>query len=33
MTDFIRVYENALSKEFCDNFITVFEQSPHLKQG
>ncbi len=33
MTDFIRVYENALSKEFCDNFITVFEQSPHLQQG
>ncbi|BDF95690.1 MULTISPECIES: 2OG-Fe(II) oxygenase [Pseudoalteromonas] len=33
MTDFIRVYDNALSKEFCDNFITEFEQSPHLKQG
>ncbi|WP_404341449.1 2OG-Fe(II) oxygenase [Pseudoalteromonas mariniglutinosa] len=33
MTDFIRVYDNALSKQFCDNFITVFEQSPYLKQG
>ncbi|MGO2477628.1 MAG: 2OG-Fe(II) oxygenase, partial [Pseudoalteromonas sp.] len=25
MTDFIRVYDNALSKEFCNNFITMFE--------
>ena len=33
MTDFIRVYDNALSKDFCNNFITEFEQSPHLKQG
>ncbi|MBE0366774.1 2OG-Fe(II) oxygenase [Pseudoalteromonas sp. MMG013] len=33
MTDFIRVYENALSTEFCDQFINTFEQSPHLKQG
>ena len=33
MTDFIRVYENALSTEFCDQFITTFEQSPHLQQG
>ena len=32
MTDFIRVYENALIKNF-DNFITLFEQSAHLKQG
>ena len=33
MTDFIRVYENALSAEFCDQFTQTFEQSPHLKQG
>ena len=33
MTDFIRIYDNALSKDFCNNFITEFEQSPHLKQG
>ncbi|MBL0688325.1 MAG: 2OG-Fe(II) oxygenase, partial [Pseudoalteromonas sp.] len=33
MTDFIRVYDNALSSDFCDNFITTFSQSPHIKQG
>ena len=33
MTDFIRVYENALSDDFCDNFINTFTQSPHVKQG
>ncbi|MBQ4832596.1 2OG-Fe(II) oxygenase [Pseudoalteromonas sp. MMG010] len=33
MTDFIRTYDNALSNEFCDSFITMFSQSPHLKQG
>ncbi|SFD66295.1 2OG-Fe(II) oxygenase [Pseudoalteromonas denitrificans] len=33
MSDLIRTYENALSPEFCDNFIKIFEQSPHLKQG
>jgi hypothetical protein len=33
MTDFIRTYNNALSNDFCDNFITTFSQSPHLKQG
>lgn len=33
MSDFIRVYENVLSDEFCDNFITQFEKSPHLMQG
>lgn len=33
MTDFIGVYDNALSAEFCDDFITMFNQSPHLKQG
>ncbi|WP_053981084.1 2OG-Fe(II) oxygenase [Marinagarivorans algicola] len=33
MTDFIRVYNGALSSEFCDDFIDMFEQSPHLKQG
>ena len=33
MTDFIRVYENALSDDFCENFINTFTQSPHVKQG
>ncbi|CCQ10412.1 2OG-Fe(II) oxygenase family enzyme [Pseudoalteromonas luteoviolacea B = ATCC 29581] len=33
MTDFIRVYDNALSEEFCDHFIQTFEQSPHTTQG
>jgi hypothetical protein len=33
MTDFIGVFDNALSAEFCDQFIDLFEQSPHLKQG
>ncbi len=33
MSDFIRVYKNVLSPEFCDNFITDFDKSPHLKQG
>ncbi|WP_042152611.1 MULTISPECIES: 2OG-Fe(II) oxygenase [unclassified Pseudoalteromonas] len=33
MPDLIRTYENALSPEFCNNFIKLFEQSPHLKQG
>jgi hypothetical protein len=33
MTDFIRVYDNALSSDFCDDFITTFSQSPHTKQG
>ena len=33
MPDLIRTYENALSPEFCNDFIKLFEQSPHLKQG
>jgi hypothetical protein len=33
MTDFIRVYDNALSTDFCDTFVQQFDQSPHLKQG
>ncbi|MFY8273773.1 2OG-Fe(II) oxygenase [Pseudoalteromonas sp. SSDWG2] len=33
MTDFIGVYDNALSDTFCSQFIDMFEQSPHLKQG
>ncbi|WP_369742731.1 2OG-Fe(II) oxygenase [Pseudidiomarina sp. PP-1MA] len=32
-TDFIEVYDNALSAEFCQNFIDTFEQSPHLTTG
>ena len=33
MQDFIRVYDNVLSKEFCDDFITKFNNSPFLAQG
>ena len=33
MQDFIRVYDNVLSKEFCDNFLTKFDNSPFLTQG
>ncbi len=33
MTDFIHVIDNALSDDFCDNFITTFSNSPHVKQG
>ncbi|WNC68251.1 2OG-Fe(II) oxygenase [Thalassotalea nanhaiensis] len=33
MTDFIEIYENALSKEFCSNFISQFEASPHKTPG
>ncbi|MFT5759334.1 MAG: hypothetical protein ACI9LM_004092 [Alteromonadaceae bacterium] len=33
MTDFIEVYPNALSTEFCQSFITKFEQSDHKNQG
>ncbi len=33
MTDFIRVYDNALSGDFCNDFIQMFEKSPHLAQG
>lgn len=33
MTDFIEVYDNALSKEFCQKFIQQFEQSPHKTPG
>lgn len=33
MNDFIRVYDNVLSKEFCNNFIKKFDQSPFIKQG
>ena len=33
MSDFIRVYDNALSSDFCDEFVKTFDQSPHLKQG
>ncbi|WP_206485247.1 2OG-Fe(II) oxygenase [Thalassotalea sp. G2M2-11] len=33
MTDFIEIYPNALSAEFCQQFITAFEQSPHKNEG
>lgn len=33
MTDFIEVYDNALSEQFCQQLINVFEQSPHKAPG
>lgn len=33
MHDFIRIYDNVLSDEFCDNFVEKFEASPFLTQG
>lgn len=33
MTDFIRIYENALSADFCDQFVQTFDNSPHITQG
>lgn len=31
--NFIEVYDGALEPSFCDEFIKVFEQSPHLTAG
>ncbi len=33
MTDFIEVYDNALSVELCQQLINAFEKSPHLRPG
>ena len=33
MTDFIEIYPNALSQEFCKKFIQDFEQSPYKNEG
>ena len=33
MTDFIEVYDNALSADFCQQLIQVFDQSPHTTAG
>lgn len=33
MSDFIAVYEEALSAEFCDNCIDKFSHNEHVKQG
>ena len=33
MTDFIEVYDNALSSEFCQQLIKVFDHSPHTTAG
>jgi len=33
MTDFIEVYPNTLTTEFCKNLVAQFEQSPHKKPG
>ncbi len=33
MTDFIEVYPDALSPEFCAQFIKEFDQSPHQQSG
>ncbi|WP_258808232.1 2OG-Fe(II) oxygenase [Pseudidiomarina sp. CB1] len=31
--DFIEVYDNALSPDFCEAFMQTFDASPHLQQG
>ena len=33
MTDFIEIYPEALSKDFCQNFVRQFEKSPHKNPG
>ena len=33
MSNFIQIYENAVSKEFCDNCIKKFESSSNRHQG
>ena len=33
MTDFIEIYDNALSKEFCQSFIKQFDACPNKNQG
>lgn len=33
MTDFIEIYENALSPEFCQNFVKQFDLSSHKVAG
>lgn len=33
MTDFIEIYDNALSAEFCQQLINTFDASPHTTQG
>ena len=33
MDDFIEIYDDALSPQFCQQMIAAFEQSPHLIQG
>jgi len=33
MTDFIEIYPDVFSSEFCQNFIQQFEQSQHQLQG
>lgn len=33
MDDFIEVYDDALSAEFCEKMIAVFDNSKHLTQG
>lgn len=33
MTDFIEVYDNALSPQLCEQIMQVFAQSPHKQTG
>ena len=33
MTDFIEIYDDALSAEFCQQLIKTFDSSPHTTQG
>jgi len=33
MTDFIEIYPNTLTTDFCQQFISSFEQSPYKNEG
>ncbi|HSG52648.1 MAG TPA: hypothetical protein VLA40_11135, partial [Rheinheimera sp.] len=33
MTDFIEIYDDALSAEFCQQLIQAFDASPHTTAG
>lgn len=32
LTDFIKIYDNVLSKSICDNMISIFEEKPELRR-
>ena len=33
MNDFIEVFDDVLPRDFCQQLITLFEQSPHTTAG